>query len=280
MAMVDRMHEKATSSVPESSADLDVKVERLLLADLDHYFQGEYDRAIDLWDRVLFLDRQHARTQAYIERAQAAVVERIRESEELLPTGIEAFEHGNIEEERTPLNSATVRGRDEALPLLDRLTGLETILGRQALSSSRMGSGGVPRRESARPHDVERDACQVRMVPLAMVFIALLGVSYVALSWDRIEILWFADRIPQTARHVVPGWQGVLLVPSKAELIFQRAQRLLTDGVTRAALELLNVIESGGPLRGDTDVLRATIKSRLLGSEGAFGAPLLPAIQR
>ena len=277
--MVDQLHEKATSSdsEAEASADLDVKVEQLLLAGLDHYFQEEYDRAIDLWGRVLFLDRQHARARAYIERARAAAAERIRESEELLHIGTEAFKRGNADEARALLNSAAARGRDEALPMLDRLTRLETAAGRPDSPSLRMRSGRVMSRESTSAPTVERGAHQVRhvrMVPLVVLVVALLAGAYVALSWDRIEALWFVDPSPR-AVGPVPVWQGTLPVPSQAVLRFERAQRLVAAGETRAALALLRGIESGDPRRADADDLSATIQSSLLGLEDANGAESL-----
>src|SRR4051812_3347637 len=65
----------------ESSAS---RIEELLLAGLDHYFNGQHELAISVWTRVLFLDRSHARARAYIERARSAIAERQREGEELL----------------------------------------------------------------------------------------------------------------------------------------------------------------------------------------------------
>ena len=47
-----------------SEADRDAKIEQLLLAGLDRYFAAEYDHAISVWTRVLFLDRSRRATQA------------------------------------------------------------------------------------------------------------------------------------------------------------------------------------------------------------------------
>ena len=47
--------------------------------------RGRHELAINVWTRVLFLDRGHARARAYIERARSAVAERQREGEELRP---------------------------------------------------------------------------------------------------------------------------------------------------------------------------------------------------
>ena len=109
-----------------SEADRDAKIEQLLLAGLDHYFAAQYDHAISVWTRVLFLDRSHARARAYIERARSALAERQRESEELLQNGVAAFERGDGGEARRLVQAAIDGGAptDEALAVLDRLNRL------------------------------------------------------------------------------------------------------------------------------------------------------------
>src|ERR1700745_716880 len=89
-----------TSRLPEpaSRAERDAKIAQLLLAGLDHYFAGQFDQAINVWTRALFLDRSHARARAYIERARSAQAERQRESEELLHNGVAAFRNGDVKE--------------------------------------------------------------------------------------------------------------------------------------------------------------------------------------
>src|SRR5918911_1187328 len=93
-----------------SGADRDAKIEQLLLVGLDHYFAGQYDQAINVWTRALFLDRSHPRARAYIERARSALAERQRQSEELLHTGIAAFHRGETDEARRLLQSAIEGG--------------------------------------------------------------------------------------------------------------------------------------------------------------------------
>lgn len=103
--------------------DRDARVEELLLSGLDHYFNGQHDLAINIWTRVLFLDRGHARARAYIERARGAVSERQREGEELIHAGAAAFQRGDGDAARTLLASALERGApsEDALSLLGRL---------------------------------------------------------------------------------------------------------------------------------------------------------------
>src|SRR5438128_5726622 len=87
-------------------ADRDAKIEQLLLIGLDHYFAAQYEQAINVWTRALFLDRAHPRARAYIDRARSAQAERQRESEELLQTGVDAFRRGDSDEARRLLQAA------------------------------------------------------------------------------------------------------------------------------------------------------------------------------
>src|SRR3954463_4646496 len=112
-----------------SGLDRDAKIEQLLLVGLDHYFASRYELAINVWTRALFLDRSHARARAYIDRARSAQAERQRESEELLQTGIAAFQRGDGDEARRLLQSAIEGGApsDEALAVLDRLDRFQAV---------------------------------------------------------------------------------------------------------------------------------------------------------
>src|SRR5262245_9490969 len=109
------------------SGERDAKIEQLLLSGLDHYFDNEYDQAINVWTRALFLDRGHARARAYIERARSALAEQQRESEELLQRGRAACDRGASAAGRRLLAAAIMRGapRDEALSVLDRIHRLD-----------------------------------------------------------------------------------------------------------------------------------------------------------
>src|SRR5437763_11303459 len=110
-------------------ADRDAKIEQLLLIGLDHYFAAQYEQAINVWTRALFLDRSHARARAYIERARSALAERQRQSEELLQTGVAAFHRGDGEEARRLLQAAIDAGAppEDALAFLERLNRLDSV---------------------------------------------------------------------------------------------------------------------------------------------------------
>jgi cytochrome c-type biogenesis protein CcmH/NrfG len=51
---------------------------------LDEYFAGRLDHAVNVWTRVLFLDRANDRARAYIDRARRAQAEQQRETEALV----------------------------------------------------------------------------------------------------------------------------------------------------------------------------------------------------
>ena len=267
--MFDPLHDKARP--PESSesvGEADGKIEQLLLAGLDHYFQAEYERAIDLWSRVLFLDRNHARARTYIDRARAAAAERLRESEELLHNGAEAFKRGNAGEARVLLSSAVEHGggRDEALGLLDRLNRLETAAG----PAERVTTGGrVDRVRSGRRALAggARRAPRIRVAPLVVLFLALLAGAYAAVSWDQLETMFVVDRVPPAA-GAFPEWRTALPVPSESELVLARAQRLVDEGHAHEALQLLASIQVGDPRKTEADEARASIQADLLAADG------------
>src|SRR3954466_3815286 len=123
LSEIQRGDVRTGADLDAASADRDAKIEQLLLVALDHYFAARYDHAINIWTRALFLDRNHARARAYIERARSALAEQQRESEELLHSGIAAFERGQIEAARELLNAAVQRGgaHEVALAFLTRI---------------------------------------------------------------------------------------------------------------------------------------------------------------
>ena len=247
-------------------AERDVKIEQLLLSGLDHYFKGRYQRAIDVWTRVLFLDRSHARARAYIERARAALAERMRESEEFLHTGVEAFNRGDVSEARELVTSAIERGggRDEALALLDRMNRLETASGRTERSpdvGSRRRSGRVP--ETRSPRSAPRRP--VRVMPLVLLSGLVVASAYVALTWDRWAPM-LAGRPAPTAVGPAIGPTEPLPVPSTSEVTLLRAERLVAGGEQRQALALLASIGPGDPMAEAADAMRTAIQRELLAS--------------
>ncbi len=250
----------------ESGVDRDVKIEQLLLAGLDHYFNAQYEQAMYVWTRVLFLDRGHARACAYIERARAALGERQRESDELVHTGAAAFNRGDVGEARELLTSALERGgqHDEALVLLDRLSRLEASGG----SADEQVPRSLPtrRRRGAAAATVGRAPSRAgRVWPIVL----LLGVVAAGVygSWDRWEAALRPDRVqPRVA--VVPSREEPLPVPAASESALSRARALFEEGQLREALRALNGVKPGDSLRSEADLLRSAVQRALLAGSG------------
>ena len=275
--MFESLQGDASRQTPaEGGGGGDVKIERLLLAGLDHYFKGQYQRAIDVWSRVLFLDRSHARARAYIERARAALAERLRESEELLHTGVEAFERGDVGEARELLTSAVERGggRDDALAVLDRLERLETTARQPSVGSNVEHRARFPlRRRLAQGTESPR---QVRMVPLALLLVVLAASAYGLRAWQP----WSATLV-QAPGSISPlpavGLGDPLPIPTSAEVTLARASRLVADGREHDALRMLVTIAPDDPLRSDAEAMRTAIQRRLLSPKPAETGVAEPA---
>src|SRR5688572_4191429 len=126
-----------------AEADREALIEKLLLAGLDHYFEGSYEQAVNVWTRVAFLERGHGRARAYIERARGALAERQRQGEELLHRGIEAYEAGDLPAARDLLTRVVAEGgaNETALVFLQRLGRLQTVQPVPGPSPSTTGHG-------------------------------------------------------------------------------------------------------------------------------------------
>jgi len=249
-----------------TEADRDAKIEQLLLAGLDHYFAGHYEHAIKVWTRALFLDRSHARARAYIERARSALAERQRQSEELLHSGVAAFERGEGHEARRLLDAAIASGapRDEAMVLLDRLNRLHVPASLPAVRE--------------RPRDVREPASRAdppaadrrpglrALTALGAVLIVVAGGISAAAIWDRLQLRSLivagdqagAGRTPPVVRD------AVLPLPRRGEIAIVRARALAAAGHLYDALAALDQIRPTDSEKGAADRLRTSIQRELL----------------
>ena len=249
-----------------SDADRDAKIEQLLLIGLDHYFAAQYDHAINVWTRALFLDRSHPRARAYIERARSALAERQRESEELLQNGVAAFHRGESSEARRLLQAALDGGApaDEALAVLDRLNRLDNA----AAAPAREIRG--KRRLSAPPTADAMSASAFRLAVMIIVLLAVVVAGAVGVaSWNHVNLDWrslFALQDAPAAAAGAPVSRDVLPpLPRRGETALARARALAAGGHLRDALILLETIRPTDAQKPDADRLRADIQRQLLG---------------
>ena len=253
--------------VDAGGADRAIKIEQLLLSGLDHYFRGRFERAIDVWTRVLFLDRSHARARAYIDRARASVAERVRKSEALLHAGVEACDRGDITGARALLTTAIARGgaHDEAWAVLDRVERLETTGGEDpAPAAARRRAGARRARRGAAPAtDTGRGARRLPWLLLVVLFAGATVVLFLAGAWAQLVPVPLGEQtgIDTAPQRVAPA---LLPVPSVPQLALERAMALVADDRHAEALGALATVRPGDGVRGDVDRLRAEIQRELL----------------
>lgn len=266
-------HEDGPSA---SDTGRESRIEELLLAGLDHYFAGQYELAVNVWTRVLFLDRTHARARAYIERARGAIAERQREGEELLHTGAAAFNRGDAPAARRLLTSAVERGApaEEALALLDRLDRLAPApdaVERAARGARRSGAdAGASEARADHPFPSALMAFTLTVVLLAAGAL-ILWQSGGLESWR-----------PAGAAHTAPSTLDVqepLPVPSTGDVWLSRARALHEQGRLREALAALDGIRRGDAQHAEADLLRAAIQRELLAAARARPVPAGPSPQ-
>ena len=247
-------------AVPER--DKEARIEQLLLSGLDHYFAGQYDQAINIWTRVVFLERGHDRARAYIERARGALAERHRESEELLHRGVAAFDRGDNDEARDLITRAVEQGgpHDVALVFLERL--------------NRLGAPAPPA-EAPRPTPVERRA-KARNAETSesygwpvRVFAAsaLMAAVFAGLLLGGVPILDWLAGLPAgepAQERVISVQPEPVPVARSAELLMTRARSLQAGGHLHDALRVLEEVDPADPLRGEADRLRADMQRQLL----------------
>lgn len=256
------------------------RIEQLLVTGLDHYFAGEFDAAINLWTRVLFLDRSHDRARAYIDRARSAQAEQQRISEALVHEGLEAFDRGEVVRARALLSDALDQGasHDVALGVIGRIDRLD--LGQRSAAPVAPASR---ERVRVKPAAAERPTIDQRRGNLAMWLATAAGVVLVAaISFVLVTPNGLADWFPVQATTSAPVTATVtpapLPVPPPTETYLTQGRALFTNGKLRDALHVLDRVPLGDSLRPDADRLRGEIQTELLAIATAESSAPAPAI--
>jgi len=243
--------------------DDDARIEHLLVTGLDHYFAGEFEQAINLWTRVLFLDRKHDRARAYIDRARSAQAERQRISEALVHQGLDAFDKGEVTRARELLSDALDQGasHDVALGVLGRIDRLEA--GRAATTAA----PAVRRRPFSKPiagaseNPVRGTLALWLATAAAIVLVA--GISFVLVTPNGFSD-WFPAQATTGAAPPVTVVPAPLPVPALSEAYLTQARTMFAGGKLRDALRALDRVPVGDALRADAERLRADIQRELL----------------
>jgi hypothetical protein len=266
--MSEPLRTDPADQAPLSEADRAARIEQLLLSGLDHYFGGHYEQAINIWTRVAFLERGHGRARAYIERARSALAERQRESEELIHTGIAAYEAGDLQTARELLTRAVEQGgaNETALLFLQRLNRLDVVSGaaRSQETTSRTRSA---RREQ--PPATTSAWGWIVTIAASVLVVGLVAVGALAVRSWLVEL-------PVEAPLGEPVQAEAVPIVRASDTRMSRARELVAGGYSHDALVLLNEIDIADPLRSEADRLTADIQRGLLA--GGSATPTAAAV--
>jgi tetratricopeptide (TPR) repeat protein len=245
------------------AAEDDARIEHLLVTGLDHYFAGEFEQAINLWTRVLFLDRNHDRARAYIDRARSAQAEQQRISEALVHQGLDAFDKGEVVKARALLSDALDQGasHDVALGVLGRIDRLD--LGTRTTApapSTRRRVFSLPQPE---PDVNQRRGTLALWWATAAAIVLVGGISFVVVAPNGLAD-WFPAQATTGAPAPVAVAPGPLPVPLPTETYLSRARALFAGGKLRDALRALDRVPVGDTLRPEAERLRGDIQRELL----------------
>lgn len=260
--MTDLRHGDATAADALSDAERDARVEQLLVSGLDEYFAGRLDQAINVWTRVLFLDRSNDRARAYIDRARRAQAERQRETEALLHEGLQAFDEGDVERARHLLTTASDRGapHEQTLPVLHRIGLLD--LASQSPAATLAAGAGRRRQNASRE---SRVAAPRRIGP---VFVMAAAIAAAAVVLTRTDVA----NDPRTPLAAFEAGATPLPVPSASEVYVARAEAFFAAGKLPDALAALDRVAPGDARYGDAQALRARVQRTLLSATMAWSS--------
>jgi hypothetical protein len=268
----------------QSGADDEARIEHLLVTGLDHYFAGQYEQAINLWTRVLFLDRNHDRARAYIDRARSALAERQRISEALVHEGLDAFDKGEVVRARELLSDALDQGasHDVALGVLGRIDRLDAgqRAAVRAAPSVRRRALSVPVAEGEREPSHRGTLALWLVTAAAIVLVA--AISFVLVSPNGLSD-WFPVQATTAAPAQFSPAPAPLPVPPPTEGYLTQARAMFAGGKLRDALRALDRVPVGDTLRPEAERLRGDIQRELLAvaaAEASASGAATPPVTR
>jgi hypothetical protein len=261
-----RLSDALRSDNGQPDLDRDAKIDELLLAGLEQYFGGQYQEAINIWGRVLFLDRGHQRARAYIDRARGALAERQRTTEELVQEGVAALDRGDGPAARRLLATAVATGEphDLAHTYLDRLDRRSPP---PAEPDRNLRAPGAERTERTNRRRLARAARPVRALPIIAAAILVGAVILYAASRDLLRP-FVAREWRQAPAAGVAATPEPLPMPRPSEVALGRARDLAQSGHLKAALAALEGVSDADPLAPEAIRMKADLQRALLEPRG------------
>jgi tetratricopeptide (TPR) repeat protein len=259
--MVDPRRLEPDTADTREAADRESQTDALLVEGLDRYFTGRYEDAIHLWTRLLFLDRNHAKARAYIDRARTALAERQRRSEEMLQTSRALLEQGETEAARDLLTEAVAQGGEDehAAALRHRLERVERL---NAADRAWPAGPSAPV-EGVTVETVPGWSWRQRPHPIAVGAVLAAALLLILTVSSGVAQDWLGWR--STAEGIRPA-AGEPRVPilSSGDVALVRARTLAERGRFAEALRALDRVGPDSAQRPAVDRMKADIQQLLL----------------
>jgi tetratricopeptide (TPR) repeat protein len=236
-------------------ADVEAQIEGLLLEGLDRYFDHQYDDAIHVWTRVLFLDRSHARARAYIDRARTALAERQRRADELLQAAQDLIDRGETDSARDLLRKVVAHGGDD-----ERAAALRLKLERRARARATafVDTPLVSPHETAVPGWTWRSHSRWGAAVLVIGVVGVAGILADIVGRDALAPSSTAEVATARPERSTP------MVLSTCDVALIRARALYSRGRLAEALQALDRVPDSSASRGEAETFRREIQRLLL----------------
>jgi len=239
------------------------------------YASGEYQQAIHVWTRILFLDRSNSEARVRIDRAKQAVAERQRKLDAQVADAVGLLEAGEIGRARESVRSvlATDASHSEARALSDAIDALdrraEAPVPEAETRAPQPSSKGVivrvPKGARASASPAGRTAVSFKITAFLLGALALFASSafYLSRNWDAIVSGGSFGGPPDAAKTVLID-RPAASVPDLSELRYYNGERLFAQGRYREALAELHRVDRGSKVAVEARGLVLRIEDRLL----------------
>ena len=255
---------------PSSRSSL--KTEELYLYGDELFDKGFFQRAVDVWTRILFIDRGNPKARKAIERAKKAIAERQRLLDAEVASAGRLFEEGDLEGADCLIRAVLatdprhVEGHQvaERIAALDRrnLVGASCEIESPPVPSKRGLPVHVSKKGSARPA-TETSALPLKMAVFALsaMLVFATGALYLHLNWDSfVSDGAFAHSTPPSGLSDLEARS----LPDPAELRYYNGARLFAKGRYREALTELSLVDRSSATAEEARGLILRIEQRLL----------------
>jgi tetratricopeptide (TPR) repeat protein len=277
-----KQHQKSSSIdtvdpvSPPGDSDGGTKTSDLLRQGRAFLNAGHYQQAINVWTRILFLDRGNLAAREAIDKAKRSMAERQRELDALVGEAAKRAEKGERPKAKRLLARVLTldprhtegRGLWEKIEATERRAEAQSN-GVTLTTDLPGGTTRLRRRSAGQKNGAKtkkaRSASPLKMAVFLFCAFCLLALGglYLHLNWDFLV----SDSAFATSRQEGPGTANLIehpQVPMPSDLHYYNGARLHAKGQYRDALAELARVERGTAFYEDARGLILRIEERLL----------------